>query len=876
MKAIIAHPNLDFDALASMIAAQKLYPDAILVTVGKLRSSVHDFIAIHGDFIDIRNYINKADIDTLIMVDTRSVKRLNDYKKVLDNDAVKVIVYDHHEDSSDDVDGAEIHYEALGANVTQLVERIRKKQLEISPQEATALALGIYDDTGSFRYQSTTPRDMLAAVWLLEQGANLDVINEYTETNISEEQSELFQLLLRQNKIVTVEQRDILIATGEWPNFVSDLSVLTMKLKDTFSVDAVFTVVRMEQRIYLVGRSSQKDICVRDILAPYGGRGHMLAASAMLKDLSRSAAEIGEELYASLPKYIAPALRVKDIMTSPVKTVRGDITVNDVGDYMVRYGHSGYPVMDGERLIGMITHRDVEKCRYHGLGNVPVKGYMAHHVVTASPDMTLDEVRLLLVKHNIGRLPVLENGKLVGIVTRTDLMEILYGGEIDDGYHLMYRKRNGENAYINLLTELKNTLPYSMFRVLAEISALADREGIKAFLVGGLVRDLLMGRRSVDLDIVIEGDGIAFAEKAGAMLGGNVTSYAKFGTATVTVDGVVKIDIAGARTEFYEYPAAKPQVEESTLKQDLFRRDFTVNAMALSLNYETKGLLIDYYNGREDLYHKKIRVLHTLSFVEDPTRILRALRFAGRYGFTIDDETAELARKAVADGALQKLSRRRLWHEIYLILQESNAYDMLEAAADYGIWKYLFPHAPFQPHLEEEFEMIPRYMAFFGNMVRKPNICLLRFLLIVFPMEREDLEEFFEDVQLQRSFREAAIMLQNVFYRNDANDDNLTELQWYTVMDESPVEVIIAAYVKTGLTWKQRIIDAFRFYRENRICCTKQEIRQLEGFERGTLNPALADLLAEKKAGRAKTKEEELAFLQNNYSAGKYKGDADV
>ena len=106
MKAIIAHPNLDFDALASMIAAQKLYPDAILVTVGKLRTSVHDFIAIHGDFIDIRNYINKADIDTLIMVDTRSVKRLNDYKKVLDNDSVKVIVYDHHEDSSDDVDGA--------------------------------------------------------------------------------------------------------------------------------------------------------------------------------------------------------------------------------------------------------------------------------------------------------------------------------------------------------------------------------------------------------------------------------------------------------------------------------------------------------------------------------------------------------------------------------------------------------------------------------------------------------------------------------------------------------------------------------------------------------------------------------------------------
>lgn len=869
MKAIIAHPNLDFDALASMVAAQKLYPDAALVTVGKLRSSVKDFIAIHGEFIEIRNYINKEDIDTLIMVDTRSQKRLNEFAKVLKNDGISVVVYDHHEDDSDDVAGAVIHYEALGANVTQLVERIKERNISLSAQEATALALGIYDDTGSLRYASTTVRDMLAAAWLLEQGANLSVITEYTEVSLSSEQSDLFHTLLRQNHIVTVEEKDILIATAELEQFVTDLSVLTMKLKDTFSVDAVFTVVRMENKIYLVGRSSVKDISVRDILAPYGGRGHLMAASAMLKDAPYSVGEIAEDLTDSLSQHIAPSLRVRDIMTTPVKTISADVTVNEVGEFMIRYGHSGYPVMDNGKLLGIITHRDVEKCKYHGLGNVPVKGYMSHHVQTVSPDMSVEAVRSLMVEHNVGRVPVMENGELVGIITRTDFLEMIYGDKVNP-HHLTYRKRKGGKDCINLLDSLKKTLPQQMFTVLSRIANLADQEGISAFLVGGLVRDLLMGRRSVDLDIVVEGDGIGFAEKVAVMVDGDISAYPKFGTATVAINGVVKIDIAGARTEFYEYPAAKPQVEMSTLKQDLFRRDFTVNAMALSLNYETLGLLIDYYNGYADLKEKKIRVLHNLSFVEDPTRIVRALRFKARYGFDLAEETQAFAMKAVEDGVLKNLSRRRLWHELYLALQESCAYDILASIHAYRIWDYLFPDYPFNPHWEEEFQMILRYKEFFGELVRKPNLCLLRFLLIAKDMEGDYMEEFFTDVQLPRYFRDALILLKRAFYQNDTARDEMTDLQWYQVMDESPVEVIIAAYIKAQPHWQQRIISAFRVYKTYPIHCTQAEIRRLEGFQRGRLTDILTDLLSAKKQGIVITKEEELSYIAKNLKKGKY------
>lgn len=876
MKAIIAHPNLDFDALASMAAAKKLYPDAVLVTVGKLRSSVKDFIAMHADFIEIKNYINKQDIDTLIMVDTRSKKRLQDFAKVLDRPNVKVIVYDHHDNADDDVEGAELHYEALGANVTQLVERIRERGISISAQEATAFALGIYDDTGSLRYSSATPRDLLAAAWLLEQGANLSVVSEYSDWLLSGDQSDLFQTLLRRNKIVTIEQKDILIATAELDRFVTDLAVLAMKLKDTFSVDAVFAIVRMEKKIYFVGRSSSKEINVREILAPYEGRGHIMAASGMIKDISRPVDDLAAELVDSLSNFIAPSLCVRDIMTAPVKTINADITVNQVGAYMIRYGHSGYPVMDNGKLIGIISQRDVEKCKYHGLGNVPVKGYMSHHVVTISPDASVEDARHLMAERNIGRIPVVENGELVGILTRTDILQILYGSPIEGGYQMTFKRNKEGRVRVNLLEELKSTLPDQIYHILSRISELADGEGIKIFLVGGFVRDLIMGRRSVDLDIAVEGDGIDFAEMVAPVVGGTVSTFPKFRTAAVTIDGVIKIDIASARTEFYQYPAAKPQVEKSTLRQDLFRRDFTVNAMALSINRDSMGDLIDYYNGRGDLAEKKLRVLHNLSFVEDPTRILRALRFCSRFHFKFSGETNALALKAIEDGVMEKVSRRRIWHEVYLALQETSAYQFIASMEEYGLWKYLFPGYDFDFGWKNELSMLECYADFFGSLLRKPNLCMVRFLLIAFSLPDDELEAFYEEAQIPRAFRDAMEQLRSIFYQNDSNEDEYTDFQWYRAMSETPTEVIIAAYIKTNDLWRSRITSAFRSYQKHKILCSKQDIREMEGYERGQLNDILSDLLAEKKRGGAETLEAELVYIKEQLKSGKYKGDVHV
>lgn len=876
MKAILAHPNMDFDALASMVAAKKLFPDAVFITEGKVRTNIRDFLSVHRDFYEFKNYINKSDVDTLIMVDFRSVKRMSQFAPILKNEGLKVIVYDHHEAADDDFPCAEVHYASLGANVTQLVEIIKERNIAITPQEATLFALGIYDDTGSLRFTSTTVRDVEAVAWLLANGANLSVINEFSASLLSVEQSDLLSDLLAKSEIRTVNQHDILIAVAESDIFIADLAGITMRLKDLFSVDAVFVAVRMEKRIYITARSAVKDINVRAALAVYGGRGHIMAASAMLKDLSKSVDVIAAEIFSSLEQYIEAPETVASVMNSPVKTISADRTVNEVSEYMMRYGHSGYPVTQDGKLIGMISRRDVEKCKYHGLGNVPVKGYMACHVITVTPDTTLEEARHIMSQKNVGRLPVMEEEQLVGIITRSDILEILYGKPVHSDAFDTYTKTAKGKEIVNLAAELEKALPETMMRFLKQISSLAEKESVRVFLVGGIVRDLLMGKQSMDLDIVVEGNGIAFAEKAAVMLNGELTAYPKFGTSTVTVEGVVKIDIAGARTEFYEFPAAKPTVEQSSLKQDLFRRDFTVNAMALSLNYDDFGTLIDFYGGFEDLQTHSLRILHSMSFVEDPTRIFRALRFSGRYGFTLAEQTEQIARAAIEREIPGKLSRRRIWHEVELVLKETNAYQILCSIDDIGLWKFLFPDYEFDRSLEKAFASLNEYLSFAEELKQKPDYCFIRILLVTFGMKLSDFEAFAEEVQLPGKYRDAFRLLYSVFESVDDSDVDLPLERWYRLLDLCRPEVMLASYLLASPQWQEKISNAYRFCTAHPIYTTARDIRKTEGYERGMMDLIYADLVAAKKQKKALTKEAESALIAEGIKTGKYKGDCDV
>jgi len=217
----------------------------------------------------------------------------------------------------------------------------------------------------------------------------------------------------------------------------------------------------------------------------------------------------------------------------------------------------------------------------------------------------------------------------------------------------------------------KLKIPDTVADILKAAGAIGDKYGFKVFAVGGFVRDLLLGADNLDIDIAVEGDGLRFAKELANKLNGSLITHKQFGTATIA--SIARVDIATARSESYKVPAAYPNVKFGTIKDDLKRRDFTINAIALSLNKKSFKKIVDFFNGRKDLKRGIIRVLHDQSFIDDPTRIFRAVRFEQRYGFRIEARTEQLLRHAVNSGVLHKLKKQRIERERAIISKEKKA-----------------------------------------------------------------------------------------------------------------------------------------------------------------------------------------------------------
>lgn len=228
-------------------------------------------------------------------------------------------------------------------------------------------------------------------------------------------------------------------------------------------------------------------------------------------------------------------------------------------------------------------------------------------------------------------------------------------------------------------------LPGKIFDCLKRIGAEGDRLGIGVYLVGGAVRDLLLGMKNIDLDLVVEGDGIEFARWLATRMEGKIKRYDRFGTALLVLWPGIKLDLASARRESYERPGALPQVSQGSLKADLYRRDFTINSLALCLNSDRFGQLFDPYGGRKDLEEGVVRVLHKGSFSDDPTRIIRGVRFEQRYGFSLEPDTESLLKEAVAAGMLGRVSGQRIGDELILILQERKPIKAIKRLEKFGI-----------------------------------------------------------------------------------------------------------------------------------------------------------------------------------------------
>jgi tRNA nucleotidyltransferase (CCA-adding enzyme) len=668
---ILSHQNADFDAVASMLGAHKLYPEAIPVLPSRLHAGVREFLALYRNglpFVAWEDF-KPSKIERIILTDTSH--RL-DIKGIPAN--VPTVIIEHHPLERELKKHETWAGDIVGAATTLLVERIREQAIPINSLEATLMALGIYADTGNFTYGGTTARDIYAAGWLLEQGAILDTVQRFLSSPLNEEQKALLERFMDKVETRRINGFTITICSSDADKQIDSINSVVAVLRDILDSDALFAVIAMPNVCQLICRSTEDAIDVGEVAKLFGGGGHSRASAAAI--FKQEKADIIRGIWDYLNSHIQAPTTVADLMSFGAQTVEAHEKIADIIQRIRRIGHEGYPVLENGEVVGLLSLRDADKTLEHGLNTATVREVMLSGRISLRPEDSVARLEATMVESDWGQIPVVNgNHKLIGIVTRTDLIKHwgrMYPDTMPDAPVLSAEK-------VELILGKANQ------SLIATLAAFAHAREISLYMVGGVVRDLLLERPNYDIDFVVEDDAIAFAEALKESYGGRIHPYPPFGTATWTIDEAVverlglalaeipqHLDFATSRSELYEHPTALPTVFNSGIKLDLRRRDFTINTLAVQLSpRRAMWQILDFYGGIADLEAKLIRVLHSLSFVDDPTRILRAVRFAERLDFGIEPRTGELLASALP--TLRRITGERLQNEISLLLKEKTA-----------------------------------------------------------------------------------------------------------------------------------------------------------------------------------------------------------
>lgn len=873
MEVITSHTNADFDALASMIAAKKLYPDASIVFAGAQERSMRDFFretGMAGVPIERLRTISVETISRLVIVDNRNPRRLGKLAEALGRPGVTVHIYDHHPAGEGDIRGEVEIIENVGATTTLMIEQLRKQRLAVTPEEATILALGLYEETGALTYVSTTARDAEAAAWAISQGADLAVVSDYLSRELTTEQIAVLNDLMQAAVSYDINGVTVVISATATQHFLPDLAALAHRMRDREGMEAVFLVVQMGDKTQLIARSRLPQVHAGKVLEQFGGGGHQTAASAAVKDMTYL--QVKEQLIDLLKQHIRPGRTATDIMTAPVKTVDSGSTISDAGERMTRFSVNVLPVVEGGKFLGIITREVVQKALYHELGKKKVDTFMSTGVPSVRPDMPMDVVERIMIEERQRFLPVLDDrGGIVGAITRTDLLRSLHeerfarrSGSAELEHHQVRHVRGF----------IEERMPHEVRDLLKSIGNVADETGYPVYLVGGIVRDLFLRQRNLDVDIVVEGDGITFAGMVVRRLGGRMRTHQKFGTAVVVLPDGLKVDIATARLEYYESPAALPTIELSSIKKDLYRRDFTMNTLAVRLNRPHFGELIDFFGGMRDIKERTIRILHNLSFVEDPTRVFRAIRFEQRFDFQISKHTQNLIKSAVSMKLFNRLSGERIYDELIHMFSEADPLRVLRRLHEFDLLKFFHPSIKFNSETERLFIAIGEALTwhrllYLDTPVERWFVYLLGLLDRIKDEAAADaLERMAVPPRIRKRVMAARTHCRDVLYEF-YRDNRLPPSRVYDLLSPLDSEQVLLMMAKARRETASRYISLYLTrLRHVRITVTGDDLKRI-GIPPGPqYKRILVRLLDAKLDGLVQTSDDEMTFIRKAAGAG--------
>ena len=689
-KVLLLPPNADLDALCSVYALSLLNKDARLFYTSfnpKAQKLFHDIK-------DRFNVLTSLEDLKDVHVFTVDVSSLDFVFELLGKEKIKKItLFDHHVRHISQEPFLEAYIdETLGACTTLLVEHLIKHKIPLSKEDASILLCGIYDDTVYFSIKGLSPRDFEASSYLVKMGADIEFVNRYVKTYISLKDLMELEESLKSLEIVNIDQKKIgfLILEDAKEDVVENLK----NIKELESLDAYFILMSSSTNTYVIARS--KTIDVENILSKLGGGGHAFASGLKLNFISSKKLK---NIILGLLKGENTRIRLKDIMTKNPLTLRKDISVEEAFNILSNYKLSKAPVVDEhERVIGGVTKKILSKALSIS------KDSKVEEIVISVP--VLDENDFVwdaeeeFLKNPLSPLIgiVDKDEKLVGIVTKSDLIRHI----TEDQEQKVSKKHIQIPSYMmDIVKDIKNIVPKSE----------------RLYLVGGVVRDIILNRHSYDIDFVFEGD-IDVLEERLKSLGIKIHRFKDFNSLHFKYKGF-KIEISTTRREYYEAPGSYPVVSKASLKEDLFRRDFTINTLIASLDDEDFGTVIDYFGALNDIKNKVIRVLHPLSFIEDPVRILRAIRFEAKLGFRLSKDTKRLLEEALKKDMLKYAPKGRIFNEIKIALQEDKFESIFESYRRYAILESLFQYRPDYPYIEEKSRNLRLfsdwYMLEYGN-----------------------------------------------------------------------------------------------------------------------------------------------------------------
>ena len=687
MRIITTHLSADFDAFAAAVCAVRLYPDHKVLFPGSHEAAVRRFIADTGlPFPELKlRQARRETIEHAVVVDTSTPARLGEVWDLIQRDGSPIDLIDHHsEERGDGIEAETTIFRSVGATCTIIADLFAEKGFEPTEEEASLLMMGIYEDTGGLSYRETTADDLRVVARLVELGGSLAWVRRWVLKGLQPEQLSLLNRIVEAAEEFPINDIPVSLAMVEVDRYHEEAAYVVHRWVETFEIPVGIVMLVQPPNVNLILRARVQGLHLGRVAQIFGGGGHATAASARVAD--RMPVELREELLLALTEELPPAATAIDVANRHIFSVDARDSVKSSKERMNQLRLNAMPVKDTEgALTGMITRQILDRALGHGMADRPVQSIMQPDLPLVPASASLAELRDLFLDRSYRFVVVEQHDRPAGIVTRMELFRRLFerqhaAGSVLD--HRMAGARPISQSISRLLRD--NTAPW-VRELLRTAKAVADTVGIPVYLVGGMVRDLLLGRPNEDVDLVVEGSGIDFAYALAAYVDGRCHPHQPFLTAVVTLPDGHKVDVASARTEYYRTPAALPEVETSLIRQDLYRRDFTINSLAVALHGEKHGELVDFFGGRMDLQRRDIRVMQSLSFIDDPTRAIRAVRYARRLDFTIAPDTRNLITTAVEERVFDRLSGQRLRRELETLLAEDHPTSAIELIAELGL-----------------------------------------------------------------------------------------------------------------------------------------------------------------------------------------------